>query len=88
LKLSETKGFVSDLSEYTETRMFQLFRLFLFNQKRFEKTEGRGKVGGKGGGREGEGRGKGGRREGERREKGGRRQGEGREGEEKGKGKV
>ncbi len=42
-KLSETKGFVSVLSEYTETGMFQFFWLFRFNQKEPKKTKGGGK---------------------------------------------
>jgi hypothetical protein len=35
-KLSETKGFVSVLSEFTETGLFRFFGLFWFNQKRTE----------------------------------------------------
>jgi hypothetical protein len=45
LKLSETKGFVSFFSEYTETGMFRFFPLFRFNQKepKGEGREGEGK---------------------------------------------
>ncbi len=40
LKLSETKGLVSVLSEYTETGMFRFFRLFRFKKEPKNRKEG------------------------------------------------